>query len=45
MVAVKGLEDYLIIDMHDVLLICPRNDEQLTEFLSELALPEYENYR
>lgn len=45
MVAVKGLEDYLIVDMNDVLLICPRNDEQLTEFLSELALPEYENYR
>lgn len=45
LVAIKGMEDYLILDMDDVLLICPREDKQLTEFLSELALPEYESYR
>lgn len=45
MVAVRGMEDYLIVDMKDVLLICPRRDDKLAEFLSELALPEYEEYR
>jgi len=45
MVAIRGMEDFLIIDMKDVLLICPRKDEQLSEFLSELALPEFEEYR
>jgi len=45
MVAIRGMEDYIIVDMKDVLLICPRKDDKLSEFLSELALPEYEDYR
>lgn len=43
--AVRGLEDYMIIDTEDVLLICPRDEQKLKEFLSGLALPEYEEYR
>lgn len=45
MVAIRGMEDFLVVDMKDVLLVCPRMDEKLAEFLSELALPEYEEYR
>ena len=45
LVAVRGMENFLIVDMKDVLLICPRDEEKLTEFLSELAMPEYEAYR
>jgi len=45
MIAIRGMEGFLIIDMKDVLLICPRKDDQLSEFLSELALPEYEEFR
>lgn len=45
LVAVRGMENFLVVDMKDVLLICPRDEEKLTEFLSELAMPEYEEYR
>ena len=43
--AIRGLEEYMVIDTDDVLLICPRDEERLKEFLSQLALPEYEEYR
>jgi len=45
LVAVKGLKDFMVIDQDDILLICPREEGSLSEFLSELALPEYEDYR
>lgn len=45
MVAIRGMEDFLVVDMNDVLLICPRKDDKLSEFLSELALPQYEEFR
>ena len=45
LVAIKGLEDYLVIDLPDVLLICPRDEKSLKDFMSELSLPEYEEYR
>ena len=45
LVAVKGLKDYMIIDTPDVLLICPREDSQIQDLLSELAMPQYEEYR
>lgn len=45
LVAVKGLKDYMIIDTPDVLLICPREDSQIQDLLSELAMPQYEDYR
>lgn len=43
--AVRGLDDYIVIDTKDVLLICPRDEDKFTEFLSELAMPEFEDYR
>ena len=45
LVAVKGLDDFVVIDSGDVLLICPRDEENLDSFLSELSLPGYEDYR
>lgn len=45
LIAIKGLKDFMVLDQDDILLICPREEQSLSEFLSELALPEYEEYR
>lgn len=45
LVAVKGLEDYIVVDTEDVLIICPKDDKTFKDFISELAMPEYEKYR
>lgn len=45
LIAVKGLEDYLVIDTDDVLLICPKDDKNFKDITSSLALPGYEKYR
>lgn len=45
LLALNGLDGYIVIDTDDVLLICPRDEEKLKEFLSELAMPEFEEYR
>ena len=45
LVAVKGLEDYIVIDTDDVLLICPKDDRKFKDFISQIAMPEFEKYR
>ena len=45
LLAIKGLDDYIVIDTDDALLICPKNDSEVKEILSGLAMPEYERYR
>lgn len=45
LVAIRGLQNMLVVDTDDVLMICPRDDERIKDFLSELAMPEYEDYR
>ena len=45
LVAVKGLEDYMVIDTDDALVICPKDDKKFKEFISGIAMPEYEKYR
>ena len=45
MLAVKGLENYLVLDTPDVLLICPRDDQQYRDFTGDIALPGYEDIR
>jgi len=42
---VRGLENFIIVDTDDVLLICPRDDKTLQDTISELNLPELEEYR
>lgn len=45
LIAISGLENMMVINTPDVLMICPRDDAKLKECLSELAMPEYEEYR
>ena len=45
LVAIQGLEDYIVIDPDDVLLICPKDDRKFKEFISAIAMPEFEKYR
>jgi mannose-1-phosphate guanylyltransferase len=45
LIAVKGLEDFMIIDTEDALVICPKDDRKFKEFISGIAMPEYEKYR
>ena len=42
---IRGLENFLVVDTDDTLLICPRDDKELQEVLSEIALPEFEKYK
>ncbi len=45
LIAIRGLEDYVVVDTPDILMICPRDESKIQEFLSELSMPEYEEYR
>jgi mannose-1-phosphate guanylyltransferase len=45
LVAIKGLEDYMVVDTDDVLIICPKDDKKFKEFISGIAMPDYEKYR
>ena len=45
LMAIRGMEDFIVIDTEDVLMICPRDEQKLKDFLSRLAMPEYEEYR
>lgn len=45
LVAIRGLEDFMVIDTDDVLVICPKDDKKFKEFISAIAMPEYEKYR
>ena len=45
LLALRGMENFIVIDTDDVLMICPRDEEKLKDFLSQLAMPEYEEYR
>ncbi len=45
LIAVKGLEDYMVIDTPDALVICPKDDKTFKDFISGIAMPGYEKYR
>ena len=45
LIAIKGLEDYMVVDTEDVLVICPKDDKKFKDFVSGLAMPGYEKYR
>ena len=45
LIAVKGLENYMIIDTDDVLVICPKDDKKFKDFISGIGMPKYEKYR
>lgn len=45
LIAIKGLEDFMVIDTDDALVICPKDDKKFKDFISGIAMPEYEKYR
>jgi len=45
LIAIKGLEDYMVIDTEDALVICPKDDKKFKDFISGIAMPEFEKYR
>ncbi len=45
LIAVKGLENFMVIDTPDALVICPKDDRTFKEFISGIAMPGYEKYR
>lgn len=45
LVAIQGLDDYMVIDTDKVLLICPKDDKKFKTFIAETAMPKFEKYR
>lgn len=45
LVAISGLQGYVVVDTGSTLMICPKDDRKIREFLSNMALPEYQKYR
>lgn len=45
LVVIRGLENFIVVDTDDVLMICPRDDKQVKEIITEIAMPDYEEYR
>lgn len=43
--AIRGLENFVVIDTDDVLFICPRADKDFNSLLSELAMPEFKEFK
>ena len=42
---VSGLDNYMVIDTDKVLMVCPRNERKLQEIMSQLALPEFSDFK
>ncbi len=45
LVAVRGLENFIVVDTGDVLLICPRDEQAAKDVIANVAMPEYEKFR
>ena len=45
LIAIKGLENFMVIDTEDALVICPKDDKSFKDFISGIAMPDYEKYR
>lgn len=45
LMAVSGLKDFVVIDTDDALLICPKSDKRVKDFISGLAMPGYEQFK
>lgn len=45
LVAMKGMDGYMVIDTPDVLLICPKDDKQYNDLAARIGMPGYEKYR
>ena len=45
LIAIRGMENFIVIDTDDVLLICPRDDKQYKELVNSTRMPGYDKYR
>lgn len=45
LIAVKGLDDFIIVDSDDVLLICPKDEDKYKDFIAKLAMPGFDKYK
>lgn len=45
LVVVKGLKDYMVVDTADVLMICPRNEVDFKNIITDLAVNELNRYQ
>lgn len=45
LMAVSGLEGFIVIDTPDVLMVCPRDEHKIKDISTHVGLPDYENYR
>ena len=45
LIAVRGLENFMVVDTPDALLICPKDEKQYKEFVARIGMPGYEKYR
>lgn len=45
LIALTGLEDYIVIDTDDVLMICPKEEKAYKDFIAKTAMPQYKDYR
>lgn len=41
----KGLKNYVVVDTGDALMICPRNDKDYQDIISDLGMPKFEDFR
>ena len=45
LIVVKGLENYMVVDTNDVLMICPRNEADFKNVITDLAVNELNKYQ
>ena len=45
LVAVRGLDNFIVVDTGDVLLVCPREEQKAKEIIANVAMPEFEKFR
>ncbi len=43
--AIRGLQDYVVVDTKDVLLICPKKDCYVKDFITSLTTPGLDKYK
>jgi len=45
MVAICGMDSFLVVDTDDVLLICPKEGKKSRDFITQVSLPEFDKYK
>ena len=45
LIAIRGLENYVVVDTDDVLLICPKESEAYNDLASSIGFSDFESFR